>query len=162
MILTHETNFKVYPPHTNSMAPLIFGGAFFSEMDKTAANLVCRFLASASSVCSHAVTHQASTIFHKPCYLGDLLFVRSEVMSVGKKSIVVRTVAERESFACKTLKREMIAECDFVFVSIANENATNDKPNMLPYMCHGIDDEQVQKQRELLYFEQLVDAEATG
>lgn len=138
------TCFTVFPEHTNSLSPLIFGGAFFAEMDKLAAIAVRRFLYSSPEGCKEAVTHKADVVFNKPSYLGDLMFLDAQIMSVGNtKSIVVNVKAHRETPRFVNDQhdgeiRELIAEVNFVFVSILEEEKVAEKPNLLPYHNHGI------------------------
>lgn len=138
--------FTVFPEHTNSLSPLIFGGAFFSEMDKIAA-IACRRLLYSSPIpgVRNAVTHKADIVFNKPAYQGDLIFLEAEIMSVGTKSIVVNVQARRE---VPNDLPQLMAEIDFVFISILNQSPPIDnKPDMLPYHAHGIHNDQVQAAR---------------
>lgn len=141
-----ETCFTVYPEHTNSLSPLIFGGAFFSEMDKVGAIAVKRFLYD-SSVCHSAVTHKAEVSYNKPCYLGDLIFLHAKIQEpVGKKSVAVKVEAWRETskliLGFTAVERESVAVITFVFVSITDEHEVANKPNLLPYHPHGIKSQQ--------------------
>lgn len=129
-----ETNFTVMPEHTNYMLPLIFGGAFFSKLDLCAACCVKRFLQ--ESKCEAAVTHLAETKFMKPCYLGDIVFMKAEIIEARVKSITVKVTAEREKR--NSLERDRVAEATFVFVSIEHANDISKKPDMLPYAPHGL------------------------
>lgn len=143
-----ETCFTVFPQHTNSLSPLIFGGAFFAEMDKAAAIAVRRLLYSSPTKCTNAVTHRADVVFNKPCYQGDLIFLNAEIVKVGhNKSIVVNVKATRETFVDGP-RRELIADINFVFVSILDESKVKDKPDMLPYYAHGITKEDIEAGKE--------------
>ena len=132
-----ETTFTVLPKHTNYMYPLIFGGSFFSEIDLCAASCVNRFL-HASETCNSAVTHKAETTFAKPCYCGDLIFLKAKVNSVSKKSIVVTVSAQRERRG--VAGRDHVGTTKFVFISIGKnaDELMDSKPDMLPYAEHGI------------------------
>ena len=147
MLTRLETCFTVFPEHTNSSSPLIFGGAFFGEMDKLASITVRRFLYSSPTGCNNAVTHKANVVFCKPSYQGQLIFLNSEIMSVGPKSIVLNVKASRESLKDGSVQRELIAEIDFVFVSIFvfDEQGVTHKPDLLPYHQHGITDDELQR-----------------
>lgn len=127
----YDTSFLVFPEHLNDLQPLIFGGAFFSEMDKTAAVCIRQFLKENGSVCANAVTHKFEGTFHKPCYLGDLICLYSDILSVGPKSIVVEVTAKRN--------HTLVAEAKFVFVSILDTDNLQSKPDLLPYHRHGIE-----------------------
>jgi acyl-CoA hydrolase len=128
-----ETTFLVMPEHTNAMSPMIFGGAFFSQMDLCAANTVRRFLYE-SETCHAAVTHKFEGSFHRPCYMGDLVLLRGEIIETRHKAIVVEVVADRETKQGK----ERVAEGRFVFVSVTDVENVRDKPALLPYAPHGL------------------------
>lgn len=132
---TFQTSFTVMPGDTNWHYPLIFGGAFFSQMDLCAANTVNRLLY-ASKTCEAAVTHKAEVAFHKPTYAGDLITLIGEVVSTGKKSVVVTVKAYRENH--KKQEPELVGEGKFVFVSVHNLNEVASKPDLLPYAEHGV------------------------
>jgi len=126
--------------------PLVFGGAFFSEMDMTAAICAKRFLFN-SPTCSEAVTHKVLDLeFCRPTYLGDLIRINAEVVSVGKKSLNIVVKAYRETkrtFGGVNEGKietgmEYVAGGKFVFVSIASCEGVEDKPDLLPYAPHLI------------------------
>jgi acyl-CoA hydrolase len=137
-----STSFTVYPTDANNMFPMIFGGAFFSQLDKAAATAVKRLLYG-SDQCKACVTHKFEGTFHKPTYVGDLIFVEAEILSLGKKSVVVEVKAFREKpwYPGNTgvqISRELAAEAKFVFVTIVNDEDVKNKPNVLPYHDHGL------------------------
>ena len=142
--------FTVFPEHTNSLSPLIFGGAFFAEMDKIAA-IACRRLLYSSPIkgVTNAVTHKAEVKFYKPSYQENLMFLEAEIISVGTKSICVNVKAVRE---IPNDLPQLIAEIDFVFISVLIDPheslPLHNKPDMLPYHEHGIKDEDVQVARK--------------
>lgn len=129
-----ETGFTVYPQHLNDSPPLIFGGAFFGEMDKVAQRVVKRWLELNNSDCKNAVTHIANVKFHGPCYLGDWIDLEGVYESHGPKSVVVYVRATKNGV--------LVAETEFVFVSILNNDTLKDKPKLLPYHRHGIEQEE--------------------
>jgi acyl-CoA hydrolase len=134
----YETSFTVYPQHTNCHSPLIFGGAFFSEMDKAAATAVRRLLYD-SDKCKSSVTHKYEGTFCKPCYLGDLIFLKAEIVSTGVKSVVVQVEAWREKEKhIRADGRELVATAKFVSVTISSDESVDEKPDLLPYAPHGI------------------------
>jgi len=106
-----ETTFVVMPKHCNYMYPMIFGGAFFSEMDLCAASCVNRLLH--DSECDSAVTHKFEGTFHAAAESGDLVFLRAKVIQLRKKAVVVKVTAYRERRA-KT-GQDFIADATFVF-----------------------------------------------
>jgi len=133
MNLKFTTSFTVYPTDANNMFPMIFGGAFFAQLDKAAATAVKRLLYD-SETCKACVTHKFEGTFHKPTYVGDLIFVEAEVVSLGKKSAVVEVKAFRE----REDSRELAADAKFVFVSISDTEHVVNKPEFLPYSNHGL------------------------
>ena len=140
MLTKYETSFTVYPTETNPMSPLIFGGAFFSQLDKAAATVVRRAIYS-SDTCETSVTHKWEGTFHKPCYLGDLIHVIAEVVSMGHKSVVVEVKAKRENPPEPGMSDpvlELVAEAKFVFVTVKNADDVAGKPKLLPYVNHGL------------------------
>jgi len=132
-----ETNFVVMPTDCNYLSPLIFGGAFFSKMDLCAACTVNRAL-HASKTCEFAVTHKAETTYSKPCFLGDIIFLKGEIMKpLGKKSIVVQVTAEREKRGSPA--RDKVASGTFIFVTVAHADDIVNRPDLLPYAHHGLE-----------------------
>lgn len=134
MDMKFSTSFTVYPADANNMFPMIFGGAFFSQLDKAAATAVKRLLYD-SETCKACVTHKFEGTFHKPTYVGDLIFIEAEIISLGKKSVVVETKAYREK---SPGNRELAADAKFVFVSISHDEDVVNKPEFLPYNNHGL------------------------
>lgn len=135
MNLTFETTFVVMPRHTNYMNPMIFGGAFFAELDLCAAQCVTRLLYS-SEKCKFAVTHKFEGTYHKPCYAGDIIFLKGEVVELRQKAIKVVVKAYREKRG--TGERDFVAEAKFVFVSVKDVSHVQTKPDLLPYDDHGL------------------------
>jgi acyl-CoA thioesterase YciA len=133
MNLKFTTSFTVYPVDANNMFPMIFGGAFFAQLDKAAATAVKRLLYD-SETCKACVAHKFEGTFHKPTYVGDLIFVEAEITSLGKKSVVVEVQAFRE----REGERELAADAKFVFVSISHVEDVGSKPEFLPYNNHGL------------------------
>lgn len=113
---TFETNFTVLPKHCNYHIPMIFGGEFFAQMDLAAAMCVSRLLH--DSECDSAVTHKFSGEFLAAAEMGDMIFIRCEVIELRKKAVVVSVVAERERRAKSG--RDKVAVSKFVFVTKKN------------------------------------------
>ena len=141
-----ETNFTVMPTDANYMYPLIFGGAFFAQMDLCAARTANRFLYE-SNTCDGAVTHKVENLtFTKPCYVGDLIHLTGTVVQVGVKSVVVNVVAEREGVVprdlrhplCNSFYTEKVAEGKFIFISIKKMDLS-DHPQFLQYVEHDLE-----------------------
>lgn len=134
MNIEFENSFTVMPKNANYMYPMIFGGDFYAELDLCVATCVNRFLH--DSDCGGAVTHKSEVTFLAPTYVGDHIYMKSKVVSVGKKSIVVEVVAEREKR--NSPERDRVAEAKFVFVSIAHAKDVAFRPDKLPYKDHGV------------------------
>lgn len=112
--LSFETTFTVLPKHCNHMYPMIFGGAFFSELDLCAAACARRLLQ--ASECDSAVTYKVlNLIFHKAAQSGDIIFMQAEVVELRKKAITIQVSADREHGAMPG--RDHVADATFVFVS---------------------------------------------
>lgn len=129
-----QTNFTIMPKDANYMYPMVFGGALYSEMDLCAAKCVDLFLV--PSECKAAVTHKSKVEFMKPTYVGDTIYLYANVVSTGKKSVVVFVSAYRNRRGETNLTK--VAEGEFIFVSVANTDDVQDKPELLPYKEHGL------------------------
>ena len=135
MNLKFSTTFTVMPKHTNYMFPMIFGGAFFSEIDLCAAQTVNRLLHD-SKTARAAVTHKFTGTYHKPTFVGDLIFLHGEVVGLGYKSIVVHVRAFREKRG--VAGQDFVAEAEFVFVTVRDTDDVQNRPDFLPYAHHGL------------------------
>lgn len=135
MNLKFSTTFTVMPKHTNYMFPMIFGGAFFSEIDLCAAQCVNRLLHD-STTARAAVTHKFTGSYHKPTFVGDLVFLEGEVVKLGYKSVVVQVKAFREKRGLPG--RDFVAEAEFVFITVQDTNDVQNRPEFLPYVHHGL------------------------
>lgn len=136
------TNFTVMPTDANYLTPLIFGGAFFSQMDICAAQTVQKVLNGCNARAKHAVTHKAEVTWLKPCYIGDLIHLTGQVLSVSKKSLVIDVRAERQKRLDHTL--EYVGSAEFVFVTMDFPQDLHNHPS-LPYKEHGITMEDILK-----------------
>lgn len=65
----------------------------------------------------------------------DLIFLEAEIVSLGKKSVVVEVKAYREK---SPGSRDLAADAKFVFVSISHDEDVVNKPEFLPYNNHGL------------------------
>jgi acyl-CoA thioesterase YciA len=122
--MTHTNSFVVMPTHTNYMYPLIFGGAFMSELDLCAATLVNKLVKKSTTI-DNAVTHKADFTFHAPSYAGDVIYMDATVSELGKKSIVVKVEAYREPRDSES--RIHVATSHFVFVTRMGESYKHHK-----------------------------------
>jgi len=116
MDLEFDTNFTIMPTHCNYLSPLVFGGSLFSKMDLCAAVCSTRLLRHSPTGCTSAVTHKADVTFHKPSYLGEIIYLNAKVVELRQKAIKIHVRVEREQRLEKG--RDFIAEADFVFVSM--------------------------------------------
>lgn len=112
--LRFENSFLVLPIHANHMYPLIFGGAFMSQLDLTAATIVTEAVKYSTTV-NNAVTHKADFEFIAPSYVGDLITMQAKITGVGKKSISVQVEAYRTSR--DSFDKIKVAVANFVFVT---------------------------------------------
>jgi len=128
-----STSFWVFPEHANHNFPMIFGGAFFAELDKAAATCVRRFLYDSAN-CKDAVTYKFEGSFIKPCYVGDLIYLNAEIKSAGQKSIVVEVEAMRER---PDISLELVGSAKFVFISLETGKIAS-ADGSLPYAKHGL------------------------
>jgi acyl-CoA hydrolase len=113
MNLEFETTFTVMPKHCNYHFPMIFGGAFFSELDICAAMCVNRLLH--DSDCDTAVTYKFEVTYHAAAESGDLIFMKAQVVELRRNAVVVEVKAHREKQA--KVGRDFVADAKFVFVT---------------------------------------------
>lgn len=111
---TYTTSFTVFPDHTNyNDPPSIFGGKMLAEMDNCAAMTVRRVLY--GTHCTDAITVGVNNVaFHRPAFIGEIVHLRGELMGLGKKSITIMVVCNRES---KKGELHTMAKGVFTFVS---------------------------------------------
>ena len=122
----YETSFLVLPTQCNHKFPLIFGGAFFSQLDLAAACCVRQLLHYTN--CDNAVTFKYNGTFHAPSFLGDMIYITAEVTEVRLKTISVRVEAYKEAHPTEEIKepkREHVATADFVFVTMLGDKYVN-------------------------------------
>ena len=126
------------PDQCNPLSPMIFGGAFFSEIDLCAATCVKRLLYS-SKTCKEAVTHKVLDVtFNMPMYLGDLVHLKAQIVELRHKAITVEVKMFREIPEDGEPKMEAVGNAKFVFISIINGDNVGEKPKKLPYADHGL------------------------
>ncbi len=116
-VLKNKTDFIVMPANTNYM-DIIFGGFFMSQLDLAAATVVNRAVRS-SNTADKAVTHKFYVEFFKPSYSGDIITIQSEIVDVGRKSIIVKQKAYKETR--EDSARVLVAATEVIFVTM-NEN----------------------------------------
>lgn len=112
-----ETTFTVFPQHSNYLQPpMVFGGKVLAEMDICAAMTAKRLLY--GTECTDAITVAVNKVtFFVGAQIGDLIFLRGEVIKLGVKSILMRVEGWRENHDGT---RERICEGEFTFVARKN------------------------------------------
>lgn len=128
--MKYTTSFIVFPKHCNHHKDLIFGGAFMAELDLAAAHCVRKALDGNPNGVENAVTHKAEFEFKKPSYVGDVLDLEATVVDFGKKSIDIQVRAKRG--------KELIADANFIFITIDKIETLEHHPTFLPYKEHGL------------------------
>jgi len=109
------------PADTNS-AGSIFGGWIMSQVD------IAGSIAALERARGRVVTVAVNSFeFHKPVFVGDLISCYSDVIKVGRTSIVVKVevYAQRNPGNLKTIK---VTEAELTFVALDE----NRKPRNIP------------------------------
>jgi acyl-CoA hydrolase len=89
-------------------------------MDLCAAVCASNLLRS-SIPADNAVTHKILNLtFHKPTYMGEIIYLYAEVTELRKKAISINVKAYREKRECGV--RDFVAEGIFVFISKCGGN----------------------------------------
>jgi acyl-CoA thioesterase YciA len=117
------------PADTNS-AGTIFGGWIMSQVD------IAGSIAALERARGRVVTVAVNSFeFHQPVFPGDLISCYSEVIKVGRTSIVVKVevYAQRNPGNLKTIK---VTEAELTFVALDE----NRKPRNIP---HKLDNEPI-------------------
>jgi acyl-CoA hydrolase len=103
--------FTVFPENLNYGGTL-FGGKVLAEMDIAAANTARRLLYDVD--CDGVVTACLDRVdFIAPAGLGDIIEIKSRVARLGRTSIEIRTLVQKEDTRGKISK---ICEAKFTFV----------------------------------------------
>jgi acyl-CoA hydrolase len=126
-----NTSFLVLPDHTNHHLPLIFGGKFFAELDIAAYSCVRQLLYYTD--CDNAVTYKFNGEFHKPSYMGDIIYIETEITEMRHKTISVHVMAWREPAPTENIncpEKILVASADFVFVTMRNGQYVNHGLNL--------------------------------
>lgn len=111
--LKNVTSFSVFPEDLNYNNTL-FGGKVLSAID-LAGVAVCRKALYGTEADGCVTASMDKVDFKKPGYKGDIINLTAEIKSLGKSSIHVRVIVERES-----LKGELeeICTANVVFVAM--------------------------------------------
>lgn len=106
-------SFTVFPDGLNYFGTL-FGGKVLAEMDIAAAKAVRRLLYNTN--CDGAATVSIDKVdFRKPGKLGDLVEITAEITRLGRTSIHLFVLVNKED---DTGKVENICEATFTFVAL--------------------------------------------
>jgi acyl-CoA hydrolase len=96
MDIDYTTDFTVFPQDINFSGTL-FGGVLLSKMDIAAATLARKILTGTGA--DGAVTASMDKVdFLKPGLLGDLITIKCSLKSLGKSSMLIKSVVHREDF----------------------------------------------------------------
>ena len=107
--------FTVFPENLNYGGTL-FGGKVLAEMDIAAANTVRRLLYNLEY--DTIVTASLDKVdFIAPGVLGDIIEMRSKLISVGRTSLGINVIVQKEDTKGKTT---LICEAKFTFVVLKN------------------------------------------
>lgn len=117
--------FVVFPADCNANPPMLFGGKLLAEMDRMAGITTRRFLYNSPAGARDAVTVAINNVkFHRSSQVKDLIVVQGTVTKIGDTSITVNVRAEREMLEGGSMVRELLAEGEFVFVSVTIDPET--------------------------------------
>jgi acyl-CoA hydrolase len=109
----HIFTFTVFPDYLNWSGTL-FGGKLLAELDSAAANCARKILYGTS--CNGLVTATLNKVdFKAPAHLGDIVEMHTAITAVGRSSITVTVVANKEQ---KDGTRLEICQASFVFVAL--------------------------------------------
>tara|TARA_R110001592_G_scaffold359340_3_gene665719 strand:- start:81372 stop:81806 length:435 start_codon:yes stop_codon:yes gene_type:complete len=109
----HLFTFTVFPDYLNWSGTL-FGGKLLAELDSAAANCARKILYGTS--CNGLVTATLNKVdFMAPAHLGDIIEMHTTITDLGRSSITVMVVANKEE---KNGSRSEICKASFVFVAL--------------------------------------------
>ena len=113
------SEFVVFPSDCNANPPMLFGGKILAEMDRIAGITTRRALYESPTGARDAVTIAINSVkFHRSGKVKDLCRVTGTVTNVGEKSLTVAVRVERETMGRDGVEFELLAEGEFVFVSV--------------------------------------------
>lgn len=109
----HVFTFTVFPDYLNWSGTL-FGGKLLAELDSAAANCARKILYGTS--CNGLVTATLHKVdFKAPAHLGDIVEMQTTITDLGRSSISVSVIANKEQ---KDGTRLEICQASFVFVAL--------------------------------------------
>jgi len=109
-------------PRDTNVHGTIFGGIILSYIDQAGAVYV------RNHGCHNVVTvAMEKVIFHEPVYVGDVVSLRAQTLSVGRTSIRVRVRVEAARYA--TNAKVMVTEAEVVYVNLDSDRRPTPIPN---------------------------------
>lgn len=108
------------PRDTNS-AGTIFGGVILSYIDMAGAIEAHR----RTGMERFVTVAMREVIFHKPVFVGDLVSLYAETISIGTTSITIRVIVETERVG-KSIEVVRVTEAEVVYVAV-DENRKKTK-----------------------------------
>ena len=100
------------PRDTNS-GGTIFGGIILSYIDMAGAIEAVR----QTGIERYVTVAMREVIFHKPVFVGDLMSLYAEVVSIGTTSITVRVIVEAERVGARS-ERVRVTEAEVIYVAV--------------------------------------------
>jgi acyl-CoA thioesterase YciA len=100
------------PRDTNS-GGTIFGGVILSYIDMAGAIEAVR----QTGIERFVTVAMREVIFHKPVFVGDLMSLYAEVLSIGTTSITVRVIVEAERVGARS-ERVRVTEAEVIYVAV--------------------------------------------
>ncbi len=101
-------------PRDTNVHGTIFGGIILSYIDQAGAVYV------RNHGCHNVVTvAMEKVVFHEPVYVGDVVSLRAQTLSVGRTSIRVRVRVEAARYA--TNAKVMVTEAEVIYVNLDSD-----------------------------------------
>ena len=100
------------PRDTNS-GGTIFGGIILSYIDMAGAIEAVRH----TGIERFVTVAMREVIFHKPVFVGDLMSLYAEVVSIGTTSITVQVIVEAERVGARS-ERVRVTEAEVIYVAV--------------------------------------------
>jgi acyl-CoA thioesterase YciA len=100
------------PRDTNS-GGTIFGGVILSYIDMAGAIEAVR----QTGIERFVTVAMREVIFHKPVFVGDLMSLYAEVVSIGTTSITVQVIVEAERVGARS-ERVRVTEAEVIYVAV--------------------------------------------
>ena len=122
-----ETGFVVFPADCNANPPMLFGGKLLAEMDRAAGIAVRRCLYASPTARDAVTVGIADFSFKASAEVKDLVYIRASIVALGKKTLSVRIVAEKEIRPVRQGEapgRVVLAEGLFTFAAYDREKRT--------------------------------------